>query len=479
MHSGRQCNPVKRRACANKKEGKLPDSLSGPGVTSKKVTCAVKNQIRNLYRSNIHPTGGHARFPCLSHGEEEEDHPIADQYYHDTRIEIGGEEQSTRVFPKSGSWAEEVEKTDVQSRAKEIWSKFNTNLVPTPPCRLKYIEPIRVGANPPFKVFEGFVKIIWGNFGVEKTWCSDHGPRKLTLPEWTSVANCNKEKKVIWRKKQGAEKEKVMDNQKADIIQDKEPGEMVDPRTVAIDSRPTEVNIISEDNQLLHCKVKFYGQKRSFSVTAMVKPFHYGNHWSLYSGFDQTVMESWNKPVARIGVDGMVQKMFKLKHELKIFNRNNVGDVAMEYKVAKERQQSKIKWINFNDENSSYFHMAMRKRRMENRITTFMKGDTVFDNFEEVVKHSVKHIETFMGSKSNASGSIDVNCIKEGKCLNLEQQVNLIRPFNKGGVKKALFSIHPSKSPRLDGFGSSFFRDIWSKIGDEVSNAVLGFFTNG
>uniref|UniRef100_A0A803Q1Q8 Reverse transcriptase n=1 Tax=Cannabis sativa TaxID=3483 RepID=A0A803Q1Q8_CANSA len=152
-------------------------------------------------------------------------------------------------------------------------------------------------------------------------------------------------------------------------------------------------------------------------------------------------MDSWNKPVAGIGLERLAQKMFRLKHELKIFSRNNVGDVAMEYKevmIAKDRytqllrQQSKIKWIKFNDKNSRYFHMAMRKTRMENRITTFMKGDTIVDNFKEVVKPFVNHFETFLGIKSNASGSIDVNCIKQGKCLNLEQQVNLIRPFNKG-----------------------------------------------
>ncbi|KAF4404598.1 hypothetical protein G4B88_005984 [Cannabis sativa] len=67
-----------------------------------------------------------------------------------------------------------------------------------------------------------------------------------------------------------------------------------------------------------------------------------------------------------------------------------VKEKHLAYMTAKERlaqvrsQQSKINWIKFNDENSSYFHAVMRKRRLENRITTFTKGDTVVDDFEEV-----------------------------------------------------------------------------------------------
>ncbi|KAF4396323.1 hypothetical protein G4B88_019123 [Cannabis sativa] len=75
-------------------------------------------------------------------------------------------------------------------------------------------------------------------------------------------------------------------------------------------------------------------------------------------------------------------------------------------------QQSKVNWIKFSDENLSYFHVVMRKRRLENEITTFTTGDTIVDDFEEVVNHFVKHFETSMGSKSTGSSTIDEACIK-------------------------------------------------------------------
>ncbi|XP_060965679.1 uncharacterized protein LOC133034584 [Cannabis sativa] len=121
-------------------------------------------------------------------------------------------------------------------------------------------------------------------------------------------------------------------------------------------------------------------------------------------------------------------------------------------------QQSKIIWVKFCDENSSFFHVAMRKRKLENRITTFTKGNTIEDDFDKVRNHFISHFKQFMGSRSLATSRIDKESIKQGTCLNLMQQVNLIRPFSKSDVKKAIFSIHSSKSPGLDGLGRIFLK---------------------
>uniref|UniRef100_A0A803QJP5 Reverse transcriptase n=1 Tax=Cannabis sativa TaxID=3483 RepID=A0A803QJP5_CANSA len=53
------------------------------------------------------------------------------------------------------------------------------------------------------------------------------------------------------------------------------------------------------------------------------------------------------------------------------------------------------------------------------------------------------------------------------------------KPFSKKYVKKALFRIHNTKSPGLDGFGSGFFKGLWGEIGEEISAAVLDFFQSG
>ncbi|XP_060972430.1 uncharacterized protein LOC133038329 [Cannabis sativa] len=121
----------------------------------------------------------------------------------------------------------------------------------------------------------------------------------------------------------------------------------------------------------------------------------------------------------------------------------------------------------------------MRKRKLENRITTFSIGSHVEDDCGKVVNHFLNHFKRFMGSRSSVIDEIDLDCIQYGNLLNLEQQVNLIRPFTRKDVKKALFSIHSTKSPGLDGYGSGFFKALWNQIGGEVSSAILGFFRMG
>ncbi|XP_062100689.1 uncharacterized protein LOC133806613 [Humulus lupulus] len=228
----------------------------------------------------------------------------------------------------------------------------------------------------------------------------------------------------------------------------------------------------------------------------------------------------WNATVGSgRGLSKVVQKLFRVKHVLKRFNREEVGDVVLNYREAKEefckaqealvvnpsdhslhqtvsqaqqnvtvmqsryasflKQQSKINWIKFSDDNSRFFHASMRKRRVENRITTFTLGDKIEDDYSKVVEHFLSHFKNFMGRRSLASKEIDKDCLNQGNRLSLEQQVRLLRPFSKSDVKKALFSIHSFKSPGLDGFGSGFFKGLWTDIGDEISLSVLEFFYDG
>ncbi|XP_062100450.1 uncharacterized protein LOC133806354 [Humulus lupulus] len=249
-------------------------------------------------------------------------------------------------------------------------------------------------------------------------------------------------------------------------------------------------------------------------------PFCYGNHWLQYRGYRAAILHCWNATVGSgRGFSKVVQKLFRVKHVLKRFNREEVGDVVLNYREAKEefckaqealaaypfdlsvyqtvnqaqqnvtvmqsryasylKQQSKLNWVKFSDENSRFFHAIMRKRRVENRITTFTLGDKIEDDYSKVVEHFLSHFKNFIGRRSLASKEIDKNCLYQGNRLSLEHQVRLLRPFGKSDVKKALFSIHSCKSPGLDGFGSGFFKGLWTDIGDEISLAVLEFFQDG
>ncbi|XP_062119661.1 uncharacterized protein LOC133834159 [Humulus lupulus] len=250
-----------------------------------------------------------------------------------------------------------------------------------------------------------------------------------------------------------------------------------------------------------------------------IKPFRFFDCWMFHSMFKTVVLDSWNKATSKAGLACIILKLFRVKHVLKKFNKKDLGDISHSYQVAKEsfnlaqgalandpsntmlqlteqiklqeliqarkryasflQQTSKITWLQFNDENSHYFHAIMKKRRAENRITSYVVNEEVIDDYDKVVEHYFNHFKNFMGKKSSANRQIDTNSLSFGEKLTVQKQVKLIRPFNKKDVQEALFGIHSIKSPGPDGFGAGFFKGLWNEIGNDISMAVLQFFHDG
>lgn len=59
----------------------------------------------------------------------------------------------------------------------------------------------------------------------------------------------------------------------------------------------------------------------------------------------------------------------------------------------------------------------------------------------------LNRFKNFMGPTSSPSGIIDPKMILQGPVLNLDQQLELIRPFSCKEIKEAMFSIDSNKSP--------------------------------
>ncbi|XP_062103152.1 uncharacterized protein LOC133814172 [Humulus lupulus] len=220
-------------------------------------------------------------------------------------------------------------------------------------------------------------------------------------------------------------------------------------------------------------------------------------------GFRTTFLANWYKPlkVEGRGLEQVVWKLIRLKHVLKKFNWRVIGDVVRNYEESKvlfqqektklfsdpnnsnlcteERttflefkrqenlyasfvyQKSKIDWLHFGDENSSFFHASLKKRKIANRIVTFVSdGGRVEDNYLKVINHFVQYFELFLGSSSKASGYIDPITIALGPVLNFDDQLELIKPFSCQDVKVAMLIINSIKSPGPDGFGAGFFKAL-------------------
>ena len=55
----------------------------------------------------------------------------------------------------------------------------------------------------------------------------------------------------------------------------------------------------------------------------------------------------------------------------------------------------------------------------------------------------------------------------------------LLQRYNPEEVKQALFQMHPSKAPRLDGMSPFFFQKFWHIVGQDVTTAVLSILNSG
>ncbi|KAK4384714.1 hypothetical protein Sango_3033000 [Sesamum angolense] len=60
-----------------------------------------------------------------------------------------------------------------------------------------------------------------------------------------------------------------------------------------------------------------------------------------------------------------------------------------------------------------------------------------------------------------------------------EEASLLIRPITKDDVKTAVFDIEEDRAPGPDGYSSGFFKAAWPVVGEEITAAVMNFFTTG
>ncbi|CAM8983085.1 unnamed protein product [Rhodiola kirilowii] len=55
----------------------------------------------------------------------------------------------------------------------------------------------------------------------------------------------------------------------------------------------------------------------------------------------------------------------------------------------------------------------------------------------------------------------------------------LLRPYTREEIKKALFQMAPTKAPGIDGYPALFFPRHWNIVGDILCKDVLKFLNEG
>ncbi|XP_062113230.1 uncharacterized protein LOC133824363 [Humulus lupulus] len=176
-----------------------------------------------------------------------------------------------------------------------------------------------------------------------------------------------------------------------------------------IDLFPESAAVIRWDIFSDHCYCLI---KAVQEVVSGFRPFKFFNMWIEHANFKRTVLESWYKPVQVFGLERVVVQLKRLSRVLRLFNKQQIGDVERNFQVAKERynraqiqcqqdphvagfqieehiaftglaqqykiydsylrQRSKVNWLRFGDDNTAFFHTCLKQRKEINRITSFV-----------------------------------------------------------------------------------------------------------
>lgn len=250
------------------------------------------------------------------------------------------------------------------------------------------------------------------------------------------------------------------------------------------------------------------------------KSFIFFDMWCQHDSFNEVVKETWDKQITGTPMYTIVQKLKALKPKLKYLNQHHYNQIeeryqnalqllqnikvevqrqpresqliqkeyeaAAQFKRVKEAynsflyQKAKVRWLKEGDSNTSFFHRSIKKRRFQQRVLEIKdKNGNVQSNPEAINKAFEDFYVDLLGTPNGSRTQIQSTIIQMGATIT-DQQANLLTmDFTNKEIKEAFFSIPGSKAPGPDGYNSTFFKEAWPIIGDEVCNAVRDFFQNG
>ncbi|KAL2252829.1 UNVERIFIED_CONTAM: hypothetical protein Sindi_0077600 [Sesamum indicum] len=98
----------------------------------------------------------------------------------------------------------------------------------------------------------------------------------------------------------------------------------------------------------------------------------------------------------------------------------------------------------------------------------------------EVAHEFVSYYQNLLGGTRRRL-SVDIRYLRPWArhCITDEEANQLLLPLSADDVKQAVFDIADDKAPGPDGYSSRFFKAAWPVVGEEVTRAVLDFFSTG
>ncbi|KAL2252814.1 UNVERIFIED_CONTAM: hypothetical protein Sindi_0076100 [Sesamum indicum] len=133
------------------------------------------------------------------------------------------------------------------------------------------------------------------------------------------------------------------------------------------------------------------------------------------------------------------------------------------------------------DQCSRIFFRKIAKRRVARRILQINDDNgTIHTEPEEIINEFVCYYQNLLGGHRRQI-TLDIGFLRPWArhILSNEEAGHLILVFTPDDVKQAVFDIANDKVSGPDGYSSGFFKAAWPVVGQEVTKAVLEFFSTG
>lgn len=83
-------------------------------------------------------------------------------------------------------------------------------------------------------------------------------------------------------------------------------------------------------------------------------------------------------------------------------------------------QKIKITWLKLGDDCTGYFYAAMKGRKTQNRVLSFIDNGVKVDDFQRVMQHFLNHFKSFIGTECSPPSKLDRKYIAMGNSLTIE-----------------------------------------------------------
>ncbi|KAM6584602.1 hypothetical protein CsatB_011604 [Cannabis sativa] len=183
-------------------------------------------------------------------------------------------------------------------------------------------------------------------------------------------------------------------------------------------------------------------------------------------------------------------RITRCKNEIKrLANKRDTASIQRHKEVKEElfhvldqresfwKQRSKQLWLKEGDHNSSYFHKAATTRKRHNKIVSLKNDNGVRVGWENGLDQVMKDYFSTLFQASNSTCQEVVDSVHCSVPNSIHE--NLHTAISEEEVKKAIFQMHPDKSPGPDGMTPAFYQKCWSIVGRDVVRAVQKFFVTG